>query len=343
MLLTKIKLSAAELPLNISLAGDMVYDLGVNKESSATDKLTMRSAEMTFYAPVDHIFDATLSAAAHDESGETVFELHELTLSSNKLIPGVRAKVGQYFLGLGKLNPTHQHDWYFTKVPLVQKSFFADEGLLDSGAEFSSLLPLPFYLDLTIGVTSGHKYGHSHSAGSKPRSPTHYLRASFFKEFTRSSGLEYALNYLGRKDQNSTALTLIGLDFTLKSQTQKVLDYLIQSEIWFKNERPKSSSPNELLGGYFYFQKGINSNWATGIQSGALKNLSKRDAISKRKLNNISYEFAPNISFKASEFSTLRLSASHEFTREEGETTSKDTQVLMQFIFILGSHAAHNF
>lgn len=317
--------------------------MGINKDSAAQDKLTMRSGEILFYAPVDHIFDAQLSAAAHDEGGETNFELHELAISSNKLIPGVRTKVGQYFLNIGKLNPTHQHDWYFTKVPMVQESFFADEGVLDTGVEFASLLPLPFYVDLTLGVTSGYKYGHSHTSGSKPKAPTHYARASFFKEFSSSAGLEYALNYLGRKDTSGTALSITGIDLTFKKQTLKTLDYLVQSEFWFKREAPKNSSANEHLGGYLYFQKGLSEMWSLGLQTGALKELSKKDAITKKKLNNISYELAPKVSYKASEFSTLRLTMSHQFTREEGLTTSKDTQALMQFIFILGSHPAHNF
>lgn len=317
--------------------------MGINKGSTAEDKLTMRSAELMFYAPVDHLFEANLSAAAHDEAGESVFELHELSLSSNKLIPGVRAKVGQFFINVGKLNPTHQHDWYFTKVPLVQESFFADEGVLDTGLELSALLPLPFYVDLTLGATSGYKYGHSHTAGAKPKAPTHYARASFFHEFSQSAGLEYAFNYLGRKDNSGTALSIAGLDLTFKKQTLKKLDYLVQSELWYKSEHPSGASKNEFIGGFLYFQKGFTNTVSSGLQSGLLKELSKRDALTNRKLNNISYEIAPNISYKASEFSTLRMTASHQFTREEGLTSGRDTQLMMQFIFILGSHPAHNF
>ena len=90
--------------LQISLAGDMIYDQGLNSSSSANEKMTMRGAEMTFYAPLDHRFDGVLSAAAHDENGETIFELHELHLGSTKMIPRSRFKIGQFFLGVGRLN-----------------------------------------------------------------------------------------------------------------------------------------------------------------------------------------------------------------------------------------------
>ena len=71
--------------LEVSLAGDMIFDQGLNSNSDAEEKLTMRGAEIMFYAPIDHRFDGTLSAAAHDEAGETIFELHELFFSSSKI------------------------------------------------------------------------------------------------------------------------------------------------------------------------------------------------------------------------------------------------------------------
>lgn len=322
----------------------MVYDMGLNNESKAEDKLKLRGAELMFYAPVDHLFEGKLSAAAHDENGETVFELHELVLSSNKIIPGVRAKVGQFFLGVGKLNPAHQHDWAFTLSPMFQRSFFDDEGVFDSGLEVAGLLPLPFYADLTVGLTSGHRYGHSHTAGSKPDAPTHYARLSFFTEFGAASGFEYALNYLGRTDAAGTALKLAGLDLTYKVRRAKMLSYLLQSEIWYKDEKSDDQiTRNELLGGYLYQQVGLNPIWSIGLQTGLLKNLNQKNALTNKKINHIQYEVGPNLTYKASEFSTIRLSFNHEFKREEGATLSKDTEALLQFVFILGSHPAHTF
>ena len=109
--------------LQMSIAGDMVYDHALSNDSSAENQLIMRGAEVMFYAPIDHIFDGQLSTAAHYENGETLFELHELFLSSSKLIPRGRVKVGQFFLGIGRLNQIHQHDWVFTRAPKVHEVF----------------------------------------------------------------------------------------------------------------------------------------------------------------------------------------------------------------------------
>ena len=90
--------------LEISVAGDMAYNQGLNQSSEADDKLTLTGAEVMFYAPIDHQFDGVLSLAAHDENGETLFEIHELMIASSKLIPRSNLRIGQFFLGVGRLN-----------------------------------------------------------------------------------------------------------------------------------------------------------------------------------------------------------------------------------------------
>ena len=220
--------------LQVSIAGDMVFDLGINDDSTAQDKLTMRGAEIMFYAPIDHNFDGTLSAAAHDEGGETVFELHELFLASSRLIPRWSFKVGQFFLGIGRLNQIHQHDWPFIRAPKVHETFFDSEGVFDSGVEFSYLLPTINYWSLTLGLTSGYRYGHAHTEGSKPRTPTHYMRLETFNEFSNIDGLKIGFNYLGRTDEQKNSTSIGGIDFVAKWREGRKLAYLLQSESWYR-------------------------------------------------------------------------------------------------------------
>ena len=51
--------------LQISVSGDLVYDQGINDQSTAAEKLTMRGAEIMLYAPVDHKFEGVLSAVSY--------------------------------------------------------------------------------------------------------------------------------------------------------------------------------------------------------------------------------------------------------------------------------------
>jgi len=329
--------------LEISLAGDMVYDQGLNSTSTATEKMTMRGAEMMFFGPIDHRFDGVLSAAAHDENGETVFELHELYLSSHKLIPRSRLKAGKFFLGVGRLNQIHQHDWPFIRAPKVHEEFFDSEGVFDSGVEFGHLLPTDFYLDITLGVTSGYRYGHAHTAGSKPKVPTHYARLATFIELSSTDGILIAGNYLGRTDEQKNQMRIAGLEFVAKWREGKSVSYMFQSEAYYRNVKARDNSVNEQVGLYFYNQFGLTDHSYFGLRLDGYKDLSKVNSVTSLKVNNVEYAIVPELTWKSSEFMKFRFGFSHSFTREEGTTLSKDSRIEAQLVFILGAHPAHSF
>ena len=142
----------------------MVYEHGYSSDSSADNRLEVRSVEASYYAPIDHNFDGFASLAAHYEGGETMFELHELVVSTSKLIPRSTVKVGQFFLGIGRLNRIHQHDWAFTSTPKVNETFFDKEGVFDTGLEYNWILPTKCYFGSNFWYNKWLYLGtHSHS------------------------------------------------------------------------------------------------------------------------------------------------------------------------------------
>lgn len=324
--------------LELGAAVDLLYEQGINKESTATDKMYVRSAEIMLSAPIDHSFNGKLSAAAHEENGETVFEVHEAYLENNQLLPRTNLKVGQFFLGIGRLNRFHQHDWVFTSAPKVHRAFFDEEAIFDLGAEANIILPTENAYSLTLGLTSGHRYGHSHTAGAKPKTPTHYARLSRFFELQGASGIDLGANFLSRTDSNNKRLNIAGLDFIAKLRDFKRITWLIQSELWYKNENDQ-----EFLGNYIYLQYGINDQHSLGYRVDLFKDISKRNALNNKKINNIEYGQTINWTFKNSEFALIRSSISHTFLREEGMTKDRDIKAQLQFIFIMGAHPAHIF
>jgi hypothetical protein len=337
------ELRADDSGLSLSLAGDMLYDQGLNEDSEAEEKLTMRGAELSFFSPIDHQFDGVLSAAAHDEGGETVFELHELYIENTKLIPQSSFKMGQFFLGVGRLNRFHQHDWLFTTAPKVHRSFFADEGVFDAGLEYSYFIPSESPFKITAGLTSGHRYGHAHSAGSKPKMPTHYLRLSHFHENKVIGAWEMGANYLGRTDEQDNKMSIAGLDFIYKEKTKRLASKTFQTEFWYKKETDGQKEQTEQVGTYLFYDQLFTESTTLGLGLDLFKDLSKTNAITLKKINNVSYGQKLQITYHSSEFLKLRPTFSHEFTREEGLTMEKDTRVELQLVFILGSHPAHEF
>ena len=329
--------------LEISVTGDMVSDLGFNDDYEGDDKVTMRGAELMLYAPIDYQFDGFLSAVAHDENGQTNFELHELYISSSRIIPRSYFRFGQFFMNIGRLNRFHQHDWPFTRAPKVHRTFFDDEGIYDTGLEYSYNVPTNHPITINLGITSGYRYGHSHTKGSKPKVPTHYGRLTSFFPFSSTNGLETGLNYLGRTDAQSNQLQIIGLDLTAKWREARILSTLIQSEIWYKTQTDSLSNNTEEAGLYLFNDISTGQQSSVGYRLDMYKDLSKVNPITGKKVNNISYGALMQATYISSEFSKIRATISHEFDREEGNTTSVDTRLALQLFFIIGSHPAHDF
>ena len=335
---------AEETGLKVSISGDMVYTQGLNRESARGDKLTMRGGELRFYSPVDSRFDALLSAVVHEERGKMNFELHELFLSSSKLVPKSVIKVGQFFFSIGRLNRFHQHDWPFTDAPKVHRTFFAKEAIFDAGLEYNLLFPFEkLTAHLSAGFSSGYRYGHSHTEGAKPLAPTHYLRPSIFFPIGSTSGVDVGLNYLGRTDAQKNKMDLLGVDLLAKWRGMRKNKWLFQSELWYKREEDRQGDVTREVGFYGFNEFPISEMMNMGFRLDIYKELSRFNALSNKKVNNISYGVTLQSTFVSSEFSKFRTTLSHEFERVEGRTGEKDTKLGVQFVFIMGSHPAHDF
>lgn len=333
--------SLDESGLEISAAADIVGEMGF-QDSGVQDRFYVRSAELLLYGPTDYLFQARLSLGAHPYQGEMNFGLHEAFVSSSRLIPRTRFQLGQFFLGVGRLNTLHQHDWPFISTPIVQKNFFDGEGILDTGLQASVLMPTPFYLDLTFGITNGWRITHSHGdMGAKPKVPTHYLRAEFFKDW-ESGGLKYALNYLGRRDAESTWLFMSGLDVVAKWRQSRILKWMIQSEVWSRTQKPKNEMASTEIGSYIFAQYALNQNYFVGLRFDAFTNLDLQNA-SAEKLTNWQFEASPQVLYELSEFSRFRVAYAFENRFEEGKNTEYGHRLECQIVFILGAHPAHEF
>ena len=327
--------------LQTSAAVDIVGQSG-NAPESKSDRLDIREAELSLFAPIDHLFDGTLTAAAHNDEGKSFFEIHEAFVGSTKLVPRSRFRLGQFLLGVGRLNQTHRHDWPFVSAPRIHRELFGSETAIDSGLEVGSLLPASFYLDLSAGVTSGWKFGHAHSEGARPLVPTHYLRAATYLELPRSGGMQAGLNYLSRTDSSGAKRSYFGLDATAKWRQARILRTLLQTEIWYRTLAPAAGETENTLGAYLYPQYGFDNNVSFGLRFDYYSVLTLKDATGN-KVDNGSVAVVPTLTYKSSEFMTLRLAYTRDWTNNPGQATQETGLVEVQATFILGAHPAHDF
>ena len=327
--------------LKTSVAVDLVGSFPFGEETAAVqyqskESFKLRSAEFMFYAPIDPRFDGVLSFAAHPEGSQAYGEpeVHEAYLASTKIIDSLRFKVGQFFLGIGRINQIHQHDWPFITPTVMQRELFAsDEGIIDTGVEVAALMPLPFYLDVTLGVTNGRDFGHSHVEDDVPRTPTHYSRVV---TFTDAIGLptQIGLNYVGRTSAIGEMMKLYGIDITGKIRVLGHMSWLVQAELW-KRELTLEGTTDELVGGYGYLQHYLSRDLAVGVRY-------DYSSVTSAKENNRSgYEI--NMLYFSSEFARIGLAYYHNKREQKGRDHEETNQMLLQTAFILGAHPSHNF
>jgi hypothetical protein len=328
--------------LKTSASVDIVGSFNSSRDGNADDRLDVREVEIMMYAPVDHLFDGLLSVAAHRESGVYMVELHEAVISSSRLIPRSRLKVGQFFLGLGRLNRFHRHEWPFVFAPKVHKEFFGAEGALDTGGEYSFLTPLPFFLELTAGVTNGWTYGHSHSEGEKPLRPTHYGRAATYFGLPADGGVQTGVNYLSRTTADGDEMTLLGVDLVSKWRRAGVLDFLVQAEVWQRTMKPKTGVEERAVGAYIFPQYGLTSQIQAGVLLDYFTITTLKDIAGSRVANS-EQRVVPTVTYKASEFSSLRVAYDWSVAKQANQRDEETQEIQLQATFMIGAHPAHEF
>ncbi|MGK0367296.1 MAG: hypothetical protein ACI9QD_000430 [Thermoproteota archaeon] len=343
-------------------AGADIVGTSGDSESDQHSDFYVREFEFSAYSAIDQTWDGVLTLAYHKEStsDEEHIEVHEAFLSSSKLFKLANFKIGKFFLGFGRLNRFHRHDWTFTEAPLVQKSFFGNEGAKDTGIEYKKNLP-SLMSSVTLGLTKGDEFNHNHAHDDeetteieKANSPTAYLRYAKFYEFTTTRGLEIAANYIHRVDAENIKYNYAGIDLIYKNRTGNFVKTLIQSEIWSRkqvhNEDGAEESFNDI-GGYLYIEKGIDRHNAYSFRFDYYKADShEEEADHDHGIDGLEVDGE----FKAVSIGYIHTNSEFmktRFTLETAEGIKLDTdasvdsytKLMIQFVFSIGAHPAHVF
>ncbi len=330
----------ADSSLPISAAIDLFYQS--SSLSSESSQISPRGIEVMLSSPLDPVFDAKINIAGHEESGVFRYELHEATLSSTKFAEGFQFRLGRFFLGVGRLNQIHRHDWPFPSAPQVQERFFAAEGASDDGFEMSHLWPDERATTWVMGVTDSYTYGHAHEAGKRPPHPLVYTRVTQFFD-GQQGGLLMGGNLLYRTSFEKEKTLLAGLDLTYKRRTGPLLTYLLQSEIWFRDRQYPTVDRVRETGAYLFSQWALNENWKAGLRFDAFLNHSLRFSTTQEIRKDLDYAIVPVLTYQTSEFVQWRASAGRYVDTTQGDSDLEETRAEFQLIMIMGAHPAHQF
>ncbi|TGN17569.1 hypothetical protein [Leptospira idonii] len=355
----QINRSAQNLMMDASVAIDIVGGWDKNKPHSTDNKLDIRTAEFGFSGAVDQWLRGNFLAAAHGENGKYFYEVHEAWIQLPFLPYNMSLKAGQMFMDIGRLNKIHSHDRPFTMSPIVHERFFGWESAMDTGAEFSILLPWKYITqELVLGATNGKKWGHAHSEGVQKNNPMGYIHLKNFYYFGNNWGTQFGFSgvrYEPTQDRRNQRY-LYGFDAVLRWNQSNLKEFIIMTETWYQQEifpetinlttfeKSKPGSQNKW-GTYLFIDYKFHQLWSLGFRYDYYtdKNLTDKNG---KYANNAVEAQSLQVTFHSSEFGKIRVSAERRFIQDYSKETgqeSKEYRGYVQAVAILGSHPAHSY
>lgn len=117
-----------------------------DQEINGNNGFNLNYGELALFSSVDPYFD--LTGIFHFTLNEV--EIDEAYINTRSLPYGLQLKAGKFLSSVSKVSSQHPHYWDFADPPLVNKSFFGDEGLSEKGAQLTWLAPTDLYLLLGV-------------------------------------------------------------------------------------------------------------------------------------------------------------------------------------------------
>lgn len=332
---------------------------------------TVPNAELTLNGAVDPFFQGFTNVVLQlDEAGETGVELEEMFLLSTSLPGNLQLKVGQFFAEFGRQNPRHPHAWGLVDQPLVLGRLLGPDGLRSQGARISWLFPTSWYMEglLTVMNSGGEAAFpfrsedsdmiHGGVAAEVPVSnagdllvvPRLALSLDLGDTQTVLAGVSGAFGPNNSGPGESTSI--LGADVYWKwrpvTSFQGFPFVSLQAEALLRRYGAASREsledalvtlPRETLedwGGYAELLWGIRPRWVAGARADVVRG---GDASFDSEARADRFRLSPVVTWYPSEFSKIRL----QYNFDDRDGLGTDHSVWLQFEFILGAHAAHQF
>lgn len=322
-------------------------------------------SELTLSANIDPHFAGQLTFAL---SGENEASVEEAYVRTRALENGLNLKAGRMLSGLGYLNGQHAHTWDFIGAPLAYQAFLGGQYKTD-GVQATWLAPLDQYLQLGVEAGNGDAFpgnarnrngagayavfahlGDDLGASASYRAGLSYLRTGASQRSFSDAELEHSFSGRAR-------LWVADAIFKWAPQGNSVsTNFKLQGEYFRRSEDGvldyASATPDAASTDYRSVQSGwylqsvyqFMPNWRAGLRYDRLDSGSLRYTLADNAALPILQSFRPRrsslmLDYSPSEFSRLRL----QLAREQSRAGVNDTQIYLQYIMSLGTHAAHAF
>jgi hypothetical protein len=328
----QIRTAPSTLP-DISVIGDFQasYRNNVKRNLDAG----INEAELSLQSVVDPYAraDFFFTVGRDSETGKFSADIEEGYLTTLSLPFHLQLKVGKFKSAMGRINPVHPHALPFVSLPDAYENYFG-EGINDEGVSLSWLLPNSlFYQELVVQLTDGpiDNPSFSRSLGNT------YLELAHLKNFfdlSANATLELGFSGVTGANLYDFRTNIAAMDLTYKwkpVQFNTYKSFTWQTEAYFSNaDTSKYQSVNSF--GMYSF---INFQFSKRLFFTGMYSYSNKPFSESIKENS----YTATIGWYATEFQKLEI---------EGKTTSSNmnkerNQILLRWIFVIGTHGAHQY
>ena len=339
---------------------------------------TVQNVELSLAGAVDPYFtaEAHLIYFIDPIEGESVFELEEAFLTTQRLPSGLQLEAGQFFTEFGRLNPRHPHQWEWMDQPVINTRLFGPDGMRGPGVRLGWLTPLPWFSEFHFGVQNANGETMASFLSSDEAFEERPVGGRQFEE--RDGNAFNSLVYLLRWENgfelgnewssavgasalfgpNATggSTAIYGTDIVFKWRPERNQrgwpNFLWQTEVMYRDYQADDATDGEgatIAGGDledwgFYSQAlyGFTPGWRSGVRfeyaSGSGDGTASRE---DDPFGDDRFRVSPLIEWLPSEFSRIRFQVNYD----EAEHLEEDEALSfwLGFEYLIGSHGAHRY
>jgi hypothetical protein len=301
--------------------------------SPADRGIDLREIEAVFTAAVDPYFLGNV--VINKEKDDKFFGVEEAYMVTLGL-PLVTVRAGKYRVFFGKDNQLHTHALPLIDRPLTTRKLLDEDGLDSFGVQASILVPVPWYMDLTVGGLSASRTPVFASPNSEAIAGN--ARLSNLFDLSDEATLEIGGSYAGGNNAAARSSHYLGADVSLKYRSLAGKGNLA---IAWVNELVHATRNG--LGG------ATSDTWEEGwgFYSSVLNRFFQRfwlgvrfDYLKTMPLAGAEITTGQNLmaAWVPTEFSAIQVQAGLYQTRGK---PGSDWQALVQYNMTIGSHPAH--
>lgn len=319
-----------------------------------------RSVELNLAASVDPFAKgyAVINATADPITGESNATVEEAAIQTTSLPWNLELKAGRFFGEFGRLSYIHDHELPFVNRPLALEEYVGGESRTD-GVQATYLLPIPHYVNLTIGA--GNEFGGDippNNVGDfrQGSNVNYWGRLSTFFELTPDISFEPGFSGLWNPATTGLGSPIVDPDgsaFTQKERRLLDADFMLSwrplrnnqfesitwgTEVLYSDNRYDVSAPSGSFfdravgatGLYSYLAYKFDRQWIVGFLYDFVESPQNNRARTSA--------YSPYITWALSHWNQLRLQ--YTYTDPNAATGLKpDNALYLQWAWIIGAHS----